>query len=395
MIKLSDLDVAGKRVFLRADLDVPLGSLNAEPAGTKVLAGRRLTTNAEQATRLRNLKPTVEYLLSKQVKQVFIAGHIDRPTPSLQNGNPVIDPALSTQQLLGPLEEILGTKIVFKPGLSILHEPGLYQVDKPGSENSENVFLLENLRFWPGETVNNLEFVKLLAGLADIYVNEAFANCHRAHASMVGLPMLLPHAAGLHLEKEIFELNHLLENPARPFVAIVGGAKIETKVPVIENLAKVADYVLVGGKIAKQLTVNGSQSTDNANTKPGLELPYKPGLDESSNVIVATLTADGKDISDESISKFREIIGKAKTVVWNGPMGVFEEGFLKGSQAVAEAILKSGAYSVVGGGETIEFLAQNNLLAAGAGGFSFVSSGGGAMLVFLAGKELPGIKALE
>jgi phosphoglycerate kinase len=232
--------------------------------------------------------------------------------------------------------------------------------------------LLENLHFWSEELEPNLDFAKKLATMADVYINEAFGSCHRNEASMVLLPSLLPHAAGIHLEKEVSELSKLLKDPKRPFVAIVGGAKIETKLPVIENLAKVADSVLVGGKIAKEFQISN------------FKFPI-------SNVIVATSAAGDKDIDQKSIDKFGEVIATAKTIVWNGPMGVFEEGFDKGTKAVAQAIIESGVYSVVGGGETTEFLASEDLLSK----FSFVSSGGGAMLEFLAGKELPGIKALE
>lgn len=348
---LSELDVFDKKVFVRADLDVPIDTLNA----------KRLTANAESdeaeaATRLTNLAPTVGWLIEHGAKQVFIAGHIDRPKGP--------DTAFSTRQLEAPLEMILKRSVTYKKD---------FNVDDGMLASMAQLILLENLRFWPGEEAGDLEFAKQLASLADVYVNEAFAASHREHASIVGVPAILPHAGGLHLEEEVNRLTKLIKNPERPFVAIVGGVKAETKVPVVANLAKVADFVLVGGEIAKELTVDNSQFTDN------------------SKVIVASLTPDGKDISDESISKFREIISKAKTVVWNGPMGVFEEGFEAGSAAVAGAIGDSGAYSVVGGGETTQFLSTKGLL----GKFSFVSSGGGAMLEFLAGEELPGIKALE
>lgn len=363
---LKDLDVSGKKVFLRADLDVPIETTNAQrPDFAKASTGK-LTTNAEGATRLTNLKPTVEYLLGHGAKQIIIAGHIDRPESP--------DPALSTKRLVPELEKILGRKIAFVPDLSIQSKPGLEQIDKPGFRRGREVFLLENLRFWPGEEANDFDFARKLAQFADVYVNEAFGNCHRAHASMVALPALLPQAAGLHLQKEVEVLSGLLSNPKRPFVAIVGGAKIETKVPVVENLAKIADYVLVGGEIAKELKVESG----------------KWKVDENK-VIVSTLAPDTKDIDEESIEKYKSIIASAKTVVWNGPMGVFEEGFEKGTMAIAGAIIDSEAYSVVGGGETTQFLAAKSLLSR----FSFVSSGGGAMLEFLSGKKLPGIVALE
>lgn len=320
---ISDIDVTGKRVFLRADLDVDV-------------------SKSDDSVRLQNLAPTVKYLFEHEAARILIAGHIGRPQG--------IDMTLSTKHLLGPLKNILGQEIFFQSNFE--------------QQNGGRIVLFENLRFWPGEEANDAGFAKQLAGLADIYINEAFGVSHRAHASMVGVPAILPHAAGLHLQKEVETLTKLLKGPERPFVAIVGGAKLETKEPVIGNLAKVADKVLVGGLIAKELASSGK-------------------------VMVAKLTADGKDISQESIDKFAEVIKSAKTIVWNGPMGYFEGGFDKGTIAVAQATSKSGAYSVVGGGDTTEFLASKNLL-----NFSFVSSGGGAMLDFLAGKKLPAIAAL-
>lgn len=336
---LKDLDVKDKRVFLRADLDVPLEGL--DQIHTKL--------ESETATRLTNLKETVDYLFKNGAKQVVIAGHIDRP-----NG---LDPAKSTKLLLPVLQNILKQEISFKEDLE--------------GEVIGDLVLLENLRFWPGETINDAEFAKKLASFADVYVNEAFGNSHREHASMVALPAILPHAAGLHLEEEVRVMTNLLTIPARPFVSLVGGAKIETKLPVIENLSKISHHVLVGGELPVEIQKNGQKFAE--------------------NVLVAKLTEDKRDIDLESAHQFARLISAARTVVWNGPMGLFEEGQETGSRAVAMAILESKAYSVVGGGETTQFLEKQNLLSR----FSFVSAGGGAMLEFLAGKVLPGIKALQ
>ena len=341
MKSIEEVNVSGKRVFVRADLDVPRGTEGSY----------------EAATRLNNLKPTVDYLLEKGAAQVIIAGHIGRPK--------VADQALSTGQLLDPLEAILVRSIIFKPDLVSAQTA----IDR--QELSDRIILLENLRFWPGEIENSADFAKELAKLADIYVNEAFGNCHRVHASMVELPGLLPAYAGIHLTLEIKTLSHILDYPERPFVAIVGGAKIETKVPAIKNLVSVADVVLVGGELPAEIA--------------------KAGHKFSANVKVAKVSQNEKDITKESISEFEKVIETAKTVVWNGPMGVFEEGYRQGSAAVAEAIIASGAYSVIGGGETSEFLAKSGLISK----FSFVSAGGGAMLEFLAGKKLPALEALE
>lgn len=373
---LKDLDVSGKRVFVRADLDV-----------RETLNGKGLTTNA----RLLSLKPTVDWLLENGAKQIVIAGHIGRPNQLTVNSSQLIDVAsmppnyistLSTERLVPALENILGRELLFSSQLTAFDKSSGPWVDSSRSEITDDseqitdnrIILLENLRFWPGEEVNDLEFAKELAGLADVYVNDAFAVCHREHASVVALAGLLPHAAGLHLEEEVNQLTNLINNPQRPMVAIVGGAKLETKIPVIDNLSKEADWVLVGGAIANELQMSN--------------IKYPRSNDK---VVIATMTEDTKDIDKESIEKFKAIISGAKTVVWNGPVGLFEEGFSAGTKAVAEAIVASGAFSVVGGGETTEFLASVNLL----GGFSFVSAGGGAMLEFLAGKELPALKVLE
>lgn len=331
---LSDIDVSQKRVFLRGDLDVDLESTNDE----------RLTTNV----RLLSLKPTVDFLFEHGAARILLAGHIGRPQGP--------DPEHSTRNLLEPLKQILGQEIFFQSNFE--------------QENGGKIVLFENLRFWPGEEANDPEFISKLARLADIYINEAFGVCHRAHASMVGVPALLPHAAGLHLQKEVEELAKLLEAAQKPFVAIVGGAKIETKIPVIANLSKIADTVLIGGYLPLEIK------------KQGLRFP--------GNVFVANLTADTHDMDGDSINKFVETIGSAKTVVWNGNLGLTEEGFVGGTKSIAQAISQSGAYSVVGGGDTTAFLTRNGLVSR----FSFVSSGGGAMLEFLAGKKLPAIEAL-
>ena len=412
---LSDIDVSGKRVFVRADLDVPSEQLTLrctqghlfepEPQSRRPELAERVTIDPStslragssqlaESIRLKSLKPTVDYLLQHEASRIIIAGHIGRPKKP--------DPTLSTKLLIEPLEKILGQKITFEsqpvsqltgdtPGVSMaatLHTPGV----------SKEITLLENLRFWPGEVENDQEFAKKLASMADIYINEAFGNCHRNHASMVALPQLFTdvedlleserprsrrpegfhprRAVGLHLEKEVEVLGLLLDSPQRPFIAIVGGAKIETKVPAIENLARIADWVLVGGAIAREFQISNFKF-------------------QISNVVVATSEVNDKDIDQESIGKFKQIISTAKSVVWNGPMGIFEEGFEKGTMAIAKAIVDSGAYSIVGGGETTEFLSSKELISPPAGGFSFVSVGGGAMLEFLAGKKLPGLKALQ
>lgn len=328
---LRDLDFEGKRVFVRCDLDVPLGK---DPK--------------EFSVRLLSAQKTLSFIRQNEAKLV-IAGHIGRPVRE--------DETLSTKRLVEPLSQIVEEEVLFAKDL-----------DNAG--NFE-VVLLENLRFFPGEATNDLEFAKKLANLADFYVNESFANCHRAHASMVAVPSLLPYAAGFHLEEEVEVLSKILQVPTRPLVALIGGAKLETKIPVITNLAKVAHHVLVGGLLPVEIK------------NKSIPLP--------ENVVVAELENDTKDITIDAANRFARIIKGAKTVVWNGPMGLFEHGYTKGSEIVTQAILDSKAYSILGGGELVEFVRGKHNLSR----FSFVSTGGGAMLEFLAGKTLPGIKAME
>lgn len=328
---LSDLEITGKRVFVRADMDVPL---DRDPR--------------EFSVRLQSAQKTFLYVRQHQAKLV-IAGHIGRPEGE--------DEKLSTKRLEEPLSQIAEEAVTFVKDL-----------DNAGTSD---VVLLENLRFYPEEIGNDVDFAKKLAKLADFYVNESFANSHRAHASMVALPSLLPHAAGFHLRDEVEIFSKILQVPTRPLVAIIGGAKLETKIPVITNLAKIANHVLVGGLLP-------------------IEIKNKSIL-FPDNVVVADLEDDSKDISTDAANRFARIIKAAKTVVWNGPVGLFEEGRIKGSQIITRAIVDSGAYSIVGGGETVEFLRTEYNLSQ----FSFVSTGGGSMLEFLAGKSLPGIKALE
>ncbi len=337
MKQIADLPISGKRVLLRADLDVPLSDSNLE----------------ESATRLTNLKPSIDYLFSENAK-IIICGHIDRPKKP--------DPALSTKQLLDPLQKILKRTVVFKADFND------ESTDIP--ELGSQITLFENLRFWPGEVANDEDFARKLAALADFYVNDAFSVCHRKHASMVLLPTILPSAAGIHLTREVEELSKVLKEPRHPFVVIVGGAKIETKLPVIKNLAKLADFVLVGGELP--IEINRSE------------------LYLGDNVIVADLDVNNKDISIASVEKFHQVVRGATLVVWNGPLGLFEDGFSHGTLSCANAIIESGAHSIVGGGETTQFLENAKLLSK----FSFVSAGGGAMLEFLAGKSLPAISAL-
>ena len=341
---LKNANVFGKTVFLRADLDVPLKT-------QKLIADE---------TRLIATLPTVEYLL-KNGARVIIAGHLGRPIG--------IDKSLSLEPIARWLiNEFKIRNLKFK-------EIG----DFEGWEIGDKLFLLENLRFYSGEEKNDPVFSKKLAGIADLYVNDAFAMSHRNHASIVGITDFLPHFAGFHLEKEIVNLSRAMENPKRPLVVIIGGKKIETKLPLVEKMHRIADYVLVGGKIAEE-------------SQTFLKVRHEKITGRKSVLLVSDLTLDGLSITEKSLYNFLDIISLSKTIIWNGSMGFIgeKEDQFQATRKIASAIIKSKAYSVVGGGDTVEFLNRIKLL----NKFSFASTGGGAMLAFLSGEKLPGIEIL-
>ena len=359
---LRDAKVEGKTVFLRADLDVPLSEFRIE-----------------DDTRLTAALPTIEYLLKQNCK-IIIGGHLGRPTGLNQESrirNPHFARASRGRQELSlkPVGEWFAKH--FHASQFIIHNSILGGFE--GWEIGQNSFLLENLRFYEGEEKNDLIFSKKLASLADLYVNDAFAMCHRNHASIVGITHFLPHFAGFHLQKEVETLSHVMENPKRPLVVIVGGKKIETKLPLVEKMHKVADYVLVGGKIAEE-------------SKALVNVQHEKITGKKAVLLVADAIPDGSDITDKDAENFLQIISLAKTIIWNGSMGIIENEKLMGesTRKIALGIIKSGAYSVVGGGDTVEFLNKLGVLDK----FSFASTGGGAMLAFLSGEKLPGIEAL-
>jgi len=251
------------------------------------------------------------------------------------------------------------------------------------------IAVLENTRFHPGETTNDPEFARELADGSDLYVNDAFGSAHRAHASTEGVAHLLPAYAGLLLERELAELGALLEDPSRPFVAILGGAKVEDKIGVLEELAGRADEVLVGGKMAEEVS-----------PRDKVVLPvdvvaaaaFEP--DAESEVVAADKVPEGwlgLDIGPDTREAFATRIAEAKTVFWNGPMGVFEwPRFAAGTEAVARAVADADAHTVVGGGDSVRAIQELGL----ADQIDWVSTGGGASLEFLEGKELPGVVAI-
>jgi phosphoglycerate kinase len=329
MKSVEEAKVSGKKVIVRCDFDDPI-------IGGKIVDDARIKSNI----------PTLKHLLNSGAS-LFLISKLGRPEGR--------DPNLSMRIVLETITNHLGEKITFKENLT--------------REKTDNVTLLENTRFWKEEEEGDLDFSKKIASFGDLYVNECFATSHRNDASIAEVPKLLPSFAGLNLFEEVKELKKILESPARPLVAIIGGAKLETKLPAIYNLAKIADKVLVGGRLMFEVK-RGS-------------LP--------ENVVVAHDDSDTKDIGLKSIDLFKELIADASTIVWNGPMGVFEENkYMKGTEEVAKSVVESKSYSVVGGGDTVSALNKLELLEK----INFVSMGGGAMLDFLAGKKLPGLEAL-
>jgi phosphoglycerate kinase len=320
--------IHGKTVLLRLDLDVPIKN-------GQILDDFRLEAGLE----------TLEMCLSF-AKSTIIMGHIGRPEGKE-------DPALSVKPIVEWLEQ--------KYQHLSLPEGTLH--------------VLENLRFEKGEDEADRGFAKELAKYGDFYVNEAFASHHEA-ASTTVLPTLLPHAAGLNFAEEVVEIKEAMEDPKRPFLAIIGGVKVEDKLPAVLSLAKSADIVLVGGKIAQTLRDQELKG----------EIPIMP-----SNVHLAKLNNSGLDISLEDLKEWQPIISQAKTILWNGPLGKVEDPGNRLTKEVAAAVVESGAYTLIGGGDTFSYLDSVNLLKK----FSFVSTGGGAMLELITSGTLPTIEALK
>lgn len=311
----------GTRVFVRCDIDVPIEN--------SVIG---------ETYRLDNLLPTLKYIIEKGGIPV-IAGHIGKPEG-------VFSEELSTKQLIPFFNEKLGERI--------------YEI-------------LENLRFDPREEQNDDNFAKELSSKAEIYVNESFATSHREHASIVGITRYLPSYAGFRFQKEIETLDKIITNPDKPLVIIIGGAKLESKLPVIDKFIQKADYILLNSL----LSANWSK-----------EIPQNLILSSNSSL-------ESKDINQETIEKFKQILNGAKTILWAGPLGMYEkEEYIVGTREIATKIAEitqeKGVFSVIGGGDTIAAINKLELLDK----FSFVSTGGSAMLEYLAEGTLPGIKAL-
>jgi phosphoglycerate kinase len=372
---LKNLHVAGQRVLIRADLNVPLED------------GR-----IADDFRIKAFLPTLELVLESGGRAI-VCSHLGRPKQP--------DPKYTLAPVAAALSDALAGDV-----------PLVFDY---GKVPEVRVALLENLRFHPGETGNDVAFVETLVSVADAYVNDAFGSCHRAHASIVGPPSRLPAAAGLLLEREVENLSRLVEDPAQPYVVVLGGNKVADKIGVVHNLISRADRILIGGGMcftflkAKGHGIGRSlldeeQIDDVRRLLEGagadrIVLPddvvCAPGIDASEGSIhpVSEIPDDelGLDIGPAAAERYGEIIRSARTVFWNGPMGVFEnEPFANGTRVVAESVAACGGYTVTGGGDTSAALAAFGL----ADAVDFASTGGGASLEFLEGRTLPGIAAL-
>lgn len=380
VIKMSDLDLAGKRVLIRQDLNVPVNEQGEVTSDQRIVASL----------------PSIKAALEKGAK-VMIMSHLGRPTEG------VYEEAYS----LAPVAAYMG-KLLNK-------EIPLIKDWVDGFESDADVVILENVRFNKGEGKNEDELSKKMAALCDVYVMDAFGTAHRAQASTHGVAKYAPVAcAGPLLAAELDALGKVMDNPARPMVAIVGGSKVSTKLTVLESLSKVCDQLIVGGGISNTFVaargLNVGKSLHEKDLIPQAqklmaELDIPEVIDvrtakEFSATAEATIkpvdqVTDDEEILDlgpESAARFAEVIKGAKTILWNGPAGVFEfDNFDKGTRAIAEAVADSGAFSVLGGGDCIAAVQKFGMEER----FSYISTGGGAFLEFVEGKKLPAVEILE
>jgi phosphoglycerate kinase len=383
---IRDVDVRGKRVLVRVDFNVPIkdGQVGDD-------------------TRMRAALPTLNYLLEKGASLV-ICSHLGRPKGT-------VDPKYSLLPVADHLSELLAKPVQFAEDCIGAQTESAAEALQPGQ-----VLLLENTRFHPEEEKNDPEMAKKLAALADLYVNDAFGSAHRAHASTEGVAKFLPAVAGFLMEKEIQYLGQAIMNPEKPFVAVLGGAKISDKIGVIKNLLTKADSILVGGgmantffkaqgyPVADSLVEDDALATAKeilAQAGSKLRLPVdvviadKFEADAGHKTMPTGPIPDGwriLDIGPETVAHFNKVIREAKTVVWNGPMGVFEfPEFAKGTFAIAQAAAESGAVTIVGGGESVAAVKGSGL----ADKITHISTGGGASLEMLEGLVLPGVAALQ
>lgn len=381
-------DLKNKRVIVRCDFNVPLNKKG------EIIDDFRISQTL----------PTINYLVQNGVK-VILMSHLGDPEGEVAEN-------LRLNQIQEKLMEYLDLSIAKASDWNFNNLR-----EWIGQMRAGEILLLENLRFHPGEEANDENFAKALSSLGDIYVNDGFGTCHRVHASIVGVPKYLPSYVGLLLEKEISVLSQVLAEPKRPLAVIMGGAKVSTKIKLIEKFLKIADNILLGGVLANTiLKAKGMATGKSIVDEEMIDDVQKLNIADSRihlpiDVIVAKGLGEEEvraakcrslnniasdelifDIGPETQTLFSEIIGKSKTVFWNGPLGYFEkEEFAKGTESIARVMAKSKSFKVIGGGDVVSMLSKLGL----ADKMDHISTGGGAMLKFLSGEELPGIKALQ
>ena len=386
---VKDIDLKGKKVFVRCDFNVPMDE------------NQNITDN----TRIVAALPTIKYLLEQNCKLV-LASHLGRPKGEFK-------PEFSLLPVAKELSKLLGQEVIMAKDVI-----GEDACEKAANLKEGEILLLENVRFHKEETDNDPEFCKKLASMAEVYVNDAFGTAHRAHASTTGIASYLPAVSGFLIEKELKFLGNVVNNPERPFVAILGGAKVSDKIGVIDSLLEKVDTLMIGGGMAYTFFKAQGYEVGNSicemdkldlakeamekakqkgvkfmlpvDTKVGKE--FKPDT-ESKIVSYTEIPADweGFDIGPETIKMFEEEVRKAKTVVWNGPLGLFEfDQFAIGTNAIAKVLSEIDATTIIGGGDSAAAVKKAGL----EDKMTHISTGGGASLEFLEGKKLPGIEAL-
>ena len=391
MLQLKDLDLEGKTVFLRVDFNVFLDEEG----------------QIRDDTRIRAALPTLNYLLEQKTK-VITASHLGRPKGQF-------NPKLSMKSVAQRLAELITEDVVLAPDV-IGKDVDTLKEDL----RVRQVLVLENLRFYEGENNNDPEFAQNLAEGIDYFVNDAFGACHRAHASIVGIPLYVKKsAAGLLVIEELEYLNHALYSPQKPYTAIVGGAKVSDKIPILENLLNKSDNILIGGAMAytffaalgydvgrslveedkKDLALKILNKVKDNNTNFQLPLDHIVATEialgkETKTVDDFPIPSDmmGLDIGPKTIQAYGAVIAQAKTIMWNGPMGVFEiEEFSQGTTKIAEAVADSSALSIIGGGDLVDAVTKAGV----SDRISHISTGGGASLEYIANETLPGLEALS
>lgn len=388
-LTIEDIAIKGKRVFIRADFNVPFDD-------NMVITDDR---------RIRSALPTINYAIDEGAK-VILASHLGRPKGK-------VEPRFSLAPVAKRLQRLLNKEVIFAPDCIGHQVENIVEKMKEG-----DIVLLENLRFHSGEEKNDEAFAKSLARLADIFVNDAFGAAHRAHASTAGITKFLPSVAGFLLKKEIEYLKGVVMNPVRPFVAILGGAKVSGKIGVLENLADKVDKVIIGGGMAYTfISALGYDIGDSLVETEMLDLAksimdklrknnvkfYLPvdsvvaqSIEPGAETKIVTTQEIPKgwralDIGPASVRLFSEALENAKTIIWNGPMGVFEiDSFSRGTYAIANSVADAYALTIVGGGDTDYAIHRAGV----SDSITFISTGGGASLQLLEGKDLPGISAL-